>query len=108
MRKPSRNANGYQHVEADLPTVISIIKSSTDPRLPSLRGMMKAKRAEIPHFTVQDLELPPAEVGLDGSPTKVVKIFTPIREHNGRIFEGEKEEIATELVSELRSAGLIN
>ncbi len=99
---------GYEDVEADLPAVISIIKSTKDPRLPSLRGMMKAKRVEIPHMDIEALELPTSEVGLDGSPTKVVKIFSPKREHTGRILEGEKDEIAKELISELRTQGLLN
>ena len=100
--------SGYEDVEVELPAVISIIKSTTDPRLPSLRGMMKAKRAEVPQFEHKELGLDPKDIGLNGSPTKVIKIFTPQREHQGRMLEGEADEVSKELVKELRSSGLIS
>ena len=48
-----------------------------DPRLPTLRGKQKAKRAEIPTLGPADMEVQERLLGLSGSPTRVVRIFRP-------------------------------
>ena len=60
-----------------LPGVLTVVKEVADPRLPTLRGKQKAKRAEIPVWTAKDMETDSAKLGLNGSPTRVVKIFRP-------------------------------
>ncbi|MFP4458109.1 MAG: electron transfer flavoprotein subunit beta/FixA family protein [Candidatus Zixiibacteriota bacterium] len=100
--------DGHQVVEIQLPAVISIIKGSSDPRLPSLRGMMKAKKAEITKLTLDDLGLEPDNVGLSGSPTRVVKIFSPPKKEDGEKWEGEPTELATKLIDTLQADGLIS
>ena len=69
--------------------------------MPSLKGKMKAKKAEIPVWTADDIGCDKDKIGLDGSPTRVVKIFTPLPREGGRILDGEPAEAAKEL------AGLI-
>lgn len=68
---------GYEVLEADLPAVLTVVKEVADPRLPTLRGKQKARAAEVPTWTMKDLGLDAARVGLEGSPTRVVKIFRP-------------------------------
>ncbi|MFH1395675.1 MAG: electron transfer flavoprotein subunit beta/FixA family protein [Candidatus Omnitrophota bacterium] len=89
---------GYDIVETPLPAVITVVKEINEPRLPSLKGKMKAKKAEIPVWTAEDLGCDEKKIGLDGSPTRVVKIFTPPPREGGRILEGEPSEKAKELV----------
>ena len=93
--------SGYQVVEARLPAVITIVKGDKEPRLPSLRGMMKAKRAEIHKLTSADLPVDESKIGLAGSPTQVRKIFTPEKRKGGVVWEGEPAELAEKLVSEI-------
>ena len=65
---------------------------------------MKAKKTEITVWTAADLDCDDNNIGLDGSPTRVVKIFTPPQREGGRILEGEPHEIAKELSELLRDA----
>ncbi len=68
---------GYEVLEMALPGVLTVVKEVADPRLPTLRGKLRAKDVAIPTWTVADLGLPRQDLGLDGSPTRVVKIFRP-------------------------------
>ena len=88
---------GYDIVETPLPAVLTVVKEINEPRLPSLKGKMKAKKAEVPVWTAEDLGCEEEKIGLDGSPTRVIKIFTPPPREGGRILEGEPEEVAKEL-----------
>ncbi len=63
---------------------------------------MKAKSAKITMLTQKELNLGPQSIGLCGSPTQVVKIFTPPHRAGGLILQGEISEIAEKLVSLLK------
>jgi len=93
---------GFEIIEVPLPCLMTVVKEINEPRLPSLKGKMKAKKAEISTWTASDLELDRAKVGLEGSPTKVVKIFTPPPRVGGQILKGEPAEVASELVEFLK------
>jgi len=69
--------DGYDRVQMKLPAVISVVKEINSPRLPSLRGKKNAKTAELIVWNLADLGLDEKDTGLNGSPTQVVKIFTP-------------------------------
>ena len=97
---------GYVRLRAKLPVVLSVVKEINEPRLPSLKGKLAAKKKEIKKLTVGDLEVYPDRVGLDGSPTQVIKIFTPPKPLGGKIIQGEVPEAAAELIADLREAGL--
>lgn len=69
--------DGYEVLETALPAVLTVVKEVGDPRLPTLRGKQKSKQAEIPTWAAGDLEVEKDKIGLEGSPTRVVKIFRP-------------------------------
>lgn len=95
-------------VETPLPAVITVVKQINEPRLPSLKGMMKAKKTEIKPLTAQDIDADLKNIGLNGSPTQVIKIFTPPPKGGGEILNGESaEEIADRLISKLRERKII-
>jgi electron transfer flavoprotein beta subunit len=98
---------GYQVVESRLPVVLTVVKEINEPRLPSIRGTMRAKKAQVPTWTAADLDAEPDYLGLKGSPTVVHKIYAPERKKDGRLLEGEPPEVATEIVSELKRLSLI-
>ncbi|HOW90187.1 MAG TPA: electron transfer flavoprotein subunit beta/FixA family protein, partial [Elusimicrobiales bacterium] len=62
---------GYDVVETPVPCVLTVVKEINTPRLPSLRGMMKAKSAKPMKWNAEDIEADPKLLGLDGSPTRV-------------------------------------
>jgi electron transfer flavoprotein beta subunit len=68
---------------------------------------MKAKKIEIPVWTAQDIKADINELGLKGSPTQVVKIFTPPKRGKGEMLEGEPDKVADELFIRLRKDSIL-
>ena len=99
--------DGYQIIESRLPVLITVVKEINEPRLPSLKGKMKARKAEVAIWSAADVDLDPSEVGLDASPTMVNRIFTPERRSGGRILEGEVPDMVDELIDDLETTKLI-
>jgi electron transfer flavoprotein beta subunit len=99
--------DGHQVLETSLPAVISVTKEINIPRLPSLRGMMKSKSAQIPNWTTKELDINPEKVGIAGSPTRVVKVFTPKRERQTLRLEGTIEQQVEQLIGKLRELKLV-
>jgi electron transfer flavoprotein beta subunit len=93
---------GYEVIEAPLPCMLTVVKEISEPRLPSLKGKMKARKAEIPVWSAEDIGAAKDKVGLEGSPTKVVRIFTPPPREGGELLEGEPEEVVPRLVERLK------
>lgn len=75
--------------------------------MPSLKGMMNAKKAQIPHWTAETVKAEKVKIGLTGSPTQVMRIFSPPARPGGEKLEGSLEQIAESLVSKLKTAQLI-
>ena len=94
--------DGYELVELQLPALITVVKEINEPRLPSLRGKMKARGADISVWSNDDLNIDSSKIGLTGSPTQVLKIFTPPHKEGGKTFEGEPNEIVAELFEEIK------
>ena len=97
--------DGFDIIEMPIPSLISVVKEINKPRLPSLRGMMASKKAVITKWTAQDINADATKIGLTGSPTQVMKVFTPEARGGGEKLDGSPEEIAQKLVSKLK--GLI-
>jgi len=99
---------GHEVVETFMPAVFTVVKEINEPRLPSLKGKMKAKKAEIPIWTAADIGIEPGKVGLKGSPTAVNKIFSPPRRTGGEIVPGETAtDKARYVVAKLREMQII-
>jgi len=98
--------DGYVRLKSKLPIVLTAVKEINEPRLPSLKGKIAAKKAEIPSWNHEDIELDLQRIGLTGSPTQVMKIFTPPKPSGGKIFEGDVQQAVSNLLAELRGAGV--
>jgi electron transfer flavoprotein beta subunit len=100
--------DGYEKMEADLPAVLTILKEANVPRMASLKGRMKAKKAEVPVMKAADVEADVEKVGLTGSPTQVIKIFTPPKKTSGVRIDGTHGlEAAQTLVTKLKEQKVI-
>lgn len=93
---------GFESIESPLPCVLTVVKEINEPRLPSLKGKMAARKAEIVKWTAEDIGGDPEKLGLNGSPTKVVRIFSPPPREGGEIITGEPDEIARILAGKLK------
>jgi len=95
--------DGYDIIEAETPVLLTAVKELNTPRLPSLRGKMAAKKAQIKRLSSVDLNLSEAEMGLKGSPTQVNKVFTPEARAQKKELTGTLEEQVTALANELKN-----
>jgi len=93
---------GYDVVELTLPAVLSVVKEINEPRLPSLKGKMMAKKAPVTKWTTADIGLDGSNVGAN-SYTKTTKVAPPPPRQKGEMIEGETpEEIADKLYKKLK------
>ncbi|MCX5778051.1 MAG: electron transfer flavoprotein subunit beta/FixA family protein [Elusimicrobia bacterium] len=99
--------DGYDLIETPLPALITVVKEINTPRLPSLRGLMNAKKAQIPHWNAETIKAEKLNIGLTGSPTQVLKIFSPPLRPGGEMLQGSLEQVAEQLVAKLKNAQLI-
>jgi electron transfer flavoprotein beta subunit len=84
-----------------LPAAISVGKDINVPRVPSLRGKLKAKNEQIPVWDKNELGLDDSKIGLSGSYTQVIKIFTPRHQYEVKMLTGTPDEQAGEIYSKL-------
>src|SRR4029077_5586479 len=64
--------DGYFEVESTLPAVVSVVEKINEPRYPSFKGIMAAKKKPVQTMSLADAGIDPALVGLDGAATEVV------------------------------------
>ncbi|SDL48245.1 electron transfer flavoprotein beta subunit [Lentzea albidocapillata subsp. violacea] len=62
---------GVAFLEASLPAVVSVTEKINEPRYPSFKGIMAAKKKPVSTLTVADLGIDASEVGLSGAYTQV-------------------------------------
>jgi electron transfer flavoprotein beta subunit len=101
-RVESMTEEGFNVIECPLPALFTVVKEINTPRLPSLRGMMRSKKAQITIWRKDDLDVKDENIGLEGSPTQVIKVFTPPKRTGGQIFQGKTEDVVEKLVNELK------
>ena len=65
---------GYQMLKLPMPCVISLTATGIPPRKPSLSGAIKARSLKITTFGIDDIGLGTEKIGINGSPTIVVKV----------------------------------
>ena len=95
--------DGYDEVEVDLPALITVVKEINEPRVPSLKGKMKAKKVEIPVLSADDIGADPDCIGLPGSPTQVQRVFTPPPRGERTMLSGTLEEQIEQLLKVLET-----
>lgn len=101
--------NGYDIISVKLPAVITVVRLPFEPRYPSIGPWLESKKREITVLTEADLEtVDLTRCGLNGSPTKVKKSYTPVREKHGTILSRMPADQAAEKISAmLLEAGII-
>jgi electron transfer flavoprotein beta subunit len=101
--------NGYQQLKVRLPALLTVVKEIATPRLPTLSGKKRSIRAEVPILGTKDLNVEPSYIGLNGSPTRVVRIRTPKVTRGGNRIDARESptHAVDELVAFLRKKGLV-
>jgi len=101
---------GCEVVASTLPAVITVNKDINQPRYPDFKGVIRSRGAEIPVWDAGVLEgSDPSQCGLEGSPTRVVRVFTPPpRQEEAEFIEADTvEEAAALLVDKLLAEEVI-
>ncbi len=101
--------SGYDIISVRLPAVVTVVRLPYEPRYPSIGPWLAAKKRTIPVLSEADLgSIDLSRCGLSGSPTKVKKSYTPVRDKHGTILRGMPAgEAAGKAVSMLMEAGII-
>ena len=99
--------DGHEVLELSFPAVLTVSKSLNEPRYPSIKGRLRANKTSIPILTLADLGLQAEETGLQGSPTRVVRIFAPETRKGGEVIQGMAPRQAADLLAiRLKQAGI--
>jgi len=102
---------GCEHLEMQLPAAVTVLKAIGSPRLPTLGGKQRSRKIDIPVWGAADLDVESENLGLAGSPTRVVKIFRPqVTRECEKLPAGDSETIenaADRVVEFLTKAELI-
>lgn len=93
-----------EKVEFSLPAVISAQKGLNEPRYETLKGIMMAKRKQVPVVNLEDLELDPSDLN---PALELIKMESPPEREAGKRIEEEPGEAARQLVQFLHDEAKI-
>lgn len=89
--------DGKEIIGVQTPCVVTFTKPSFDPRFPTIKRKMAARKAQITHLTAAELtDIDPVHTGLKGSPTKVKRTFVPPRKEAGVVIKEETGEASAQ------------
>jgi len=96
--------DGYEVVEVPLPCMLTCVKELNTPRYMSVPRIIYAcEKATINVWNENDVGVDPTEVGLNASPTKVMRSFTPPPKGKGEMLSGSINEMAADVITKLRA-----
>ncbi|MEW6275971.1 MAG: electron transfer flavoprotein subunit beta/FixA family protein [Bacillota bacterium] len=81
--------NGVEEVELGLPALVTVVRDINNPPPLSMREIIRAKKLIFPVWGPADLEIEEGSVGLKGSATRVVKVFSPKFARNTTFYRAE-------------------
>jgi len=94
--------NGTDTFKMTLPGLLTIQERVNWPRVPTLKRKMKACRFETTTWTAGDIDFDREKLGLDGSPTSVVRIFSPDPDKPAEMIDGTPDEQVDRLLEIIR------
>src|SRR5213593_2429991 len=80
---------GYDVIETSLPAVVAVSDAINEPRYPSLKGIMGAKKKPFETLTLADVGVPAGDAGEAGSKTEVLALSDPPSRGDARKIEGD-------------------
>ena len=103
-----RNMEGsFEVVEADLPALVTVANEINQPRLATLRDILKAAGKPVQEWTAADLGLSEDEVGAKGSVIELASNLAPEQDRKQVLFEGELDEVSENLINALTQEGVL-
>lgn len=99
--------DGYHKVKVKKPCLITTLSEMNQPRYMNVRGIYEAAKAEVTHWSLQDIEVDTSNIGLKGSPTRVKKSFTKGAKTAGKLFEVDPVEAGKIVVEKMKEKYII-
>lgn len=100
--------DGYHKIKVKMPCLITTLSEMNEPRYMSVGGVFDAFREkEIIHWSLADITVDTANLGLKGSPTKVKKSFTKGAKVAGKVYDVDAKEGAKIIVEKLKEKFII-
>lgn len=98
---------GHQLIRSSIPCLLTATKSLNVPRMPTLLNLMAAKKKTVELFTAEELGAQKEQVGLLGSRTHVLKVYTPkLRTGEGKIVSAGDKDAVPQLLELLAKEGV--
>jgi electron transfer flavoprotein beta subunit len=89
VRIERQNELGYDVVEAATPALVSVVEKTNEPRYPSFKGIMAAKKKPLTTLSAADAGLEPDKIGLASAPSQVVEFATRPPRQAGAVVKDE-------------------
>jgi electron transfer flavoprotein beta subunit len=89
---------GHHIIEVKLPALLTVVKDINMPRLPSITGVLFGINAPFEMKNAKELNADVKRIGLSGSPTQVVKTYTPERTSEAVVIEGDAVVQANKII----------
>jgi electron transfer flavoprotein beta subunit len=80
---------GYDTVQGSLPAVVSVVEKINEPRYPSFKGIMAAKKKPVEVLSAADAGIDPSQVGLGAAATEVVSFTKRPPRQAGTVVKDE-------------------
>ena len=94
--------DGYEVIQVPMPCLLTVVKELNKPRYMSVKGIYEAYEKDITVWNENDIPVRADEIGINASPTKVFRSFTPDPKGKGIMIEGTPKEAAAKVIGELK------
>jgi len=106
--KATRNMEeSFEIMETDLPALVTVANEINQPRLASLRDILKAGRKPVQEWTAADLELSEDKVGAEASAIEEISNLAPEQDRKQEVFTGDLDEMVEALLNALTKEGVL-
>ena len=101
--------DGYERVFSQLPALLTVKRELNRPRFVRIDRLLSAceEKAPIDIWNAADIGVKAFQVGMRGSMTEVIDVFTPKFKRKGKILKGSSKDVVDKLLSELKENNLI-
>ncbi len=106
VRIERQTENGYDVVEAPTPAIVSVVEKINEPRYPSFKGIMAAKKKPMTTLTLGDAGIEAGQVGLASAPSQVVEFANKPPRQAGQVVKDEGDG-GTKIAEYLASQKLV-
>ncbi|SDE47165.1 electron transfer flavoprotein subunit beta/FixA family protein [Sporomusa acidovorans] len=95
--------HAVQTVEVSYPCLITVEKDINQPRLPSFKRKLSTKDKQIPMYGLKDFaDQDEKNYGINGSPTRVLRIFSPEANHDREMWKDKPGVLVDRLAGKLK------